>query len=170
MNQWHALCVCREENSVLRYSMAPPLQHSTTQRTVDVSDRKEKIPTQFPHCLLSFIKFLEKSDVSGMSFMLIGNGKLAGHRKAIEVFYCGVPPQCSAVSERWSVWIYDHQLHVSLSEPREKWSHEGGGALRLRGTPHEVGTPTSIVGASRLWAATQTVPAFHQKPSFLLLI
>lgn len=129
MNQWHALCVCREENSVLRYSMAPlPLQHSTTQRTVDVSDRKEKIPTQFPHCLLSFIKFLEKSDVSGMSFMLIGNGKLAGHRKAIEVFYCGVPPQCSAVSERWSVWIYDHQLHVSLSEPREKWSHEGGGA------------------------------------------
>lgn len=53
------------------------------------------------------------------SFIPIGNGKLASARKAAEVFYCGGRAQCSAVSERWSVWIYDHRLHVSLSEPGE---------------------------------------------------
>lgn len=67
--------------------------------------------------------------------MLIGNGKLAGHRKAMEVFYCSRPPQCFAVSERWSVWIYDHQLHVSLSEPREKaWRGWGGTETERHGT------------------------------------
>lgn len=36
------------------------------------------------------------------------------------------------------------------SQSPEKSEAMRGGALRLRGTPHEVGTPTSIVGASRL--------------------
>lgn len=38
----------------------------------------------------------------------------------------------------------------STSPSQSPENSEGTGELRLRGTTHEVGTPTRIVGASRL--------------------
>lgn len=72
------------------------------------------------------------------SFISILNGKLAATESRYILLWT-VALTVSPVSVRWSVWIYDHRLHVSLSAT--------GRMARVRGsrgwvgTAHEAGNP-----------------------------
>ncbi len=84
-----------------------------------------------------------------LSFIPIGNGKLAS---------AGEPPRFSIVAALLSVQPsasggqcgFMTIGYTSPSPSSENGEGTGGGELRPRGTAHEVGNPTSIVGASRL--------------------
>lgn len=82
-----------------------------------------------------------------LSFIPIGNGKLASagklRRYSIVAALLSVLP--SASGGQCGFMIISH---TSPSQSPE--NSKGTGELRLRATAHEVGTPTSIVGASRL--------------------
>lgn len=80
-------------------------------------------------------------------FIPIGNGKLASagkpRRYSIVAALLSVLPSASGGQCGFMTIGY-----TSPSQSPE--NSEGTGELRLRGTAHEVGTPTSIVGASCL--------------------
>lgn len=82
-----------------------------------------------------------------LSFIPIGNGKLAAtgkpQRYSIVAGLLSVLPSASGGQCGFMTIGY-----TSPSQSPE--NSRGTGEPRLRGTAHEVGTPTSIVGASRL--------------------
>lgn len=100
-----------------------------------------------------------------LSFMPIGNGKLAaagkpGRYSIVEVQSSVVP---SASTGQCGFMTISYRFPSKSSE-----NSESAGVPRIRGNGTRGGD--SIVGASRLCTGNQTLPAFHQKHSFLLLI
>lgn len=77
-----------------------------------------------------------------LSFIPTGNAKLASAGKLQRYSIVFLPSESGGQCGFMTVG--------STSPSQSPENGEGTGVLRLRGTAHELGTPTRIVGASRL--------------------
>lgn len=82
-----------------------------------------------------------------LSFIPIGNGKLGAAGKPRRYSIVQVQPSVVPSASGGQCGF----MAIGYTSPfRSPENSESVGEPRLRGTAHEVGTPTSIVGASRL--------------------